>query len=63
MVEADTQVGLGNLKIQKGQQNSFINSMKMRKQKELEYYGNLIEEKKFKRGKLPEKYMVNMLFG
>ena len=33
-------------KMQKGQQNSFINSMKMRKQKELEYYGNLIEEKK-----------------
>ena len=64
MVEADTYVGLGNLENAKEIVEQFYKQYKDEKAKRIRMLWQFDRrEKKFKRGKLPEKYMVNMLFG
>lgn len=64
MVEADTQVGLGNLENAKEIVEQFYKQYEDEKAKRIRMLWQFDRrEKKFKRGKLSEKYMVNMLFG
>ena len=64
MVEANTQVGLGNLDNTKEIVEQFYKEYKDEEARRIKMPWQFDRrEKKFKRGQLLEKYMVNILFG